>query len=182
VPTRVNVASRYLGNQTCKYETNKISPASCKHCASSSPRRRRLGKKKKKARGPLCPAHKRVGTAVLCAFWADREENGAGAPAKSPSQSPGQRPARPTTAQKLRPLTQKTRRNFLFTHAYSKDSTQTWPGEQLSTENLSCSPHIFWEGVLVRFSRRGVDVSETTSELGFFVCESGETCAAPYKR
>src|SRR5205085_3335865 len=101
----------------------------------------------KKARGPLCPAHKRVGTVVLCAFWADREENGAGAPAKSPSQSPGQRPARPTTAQKSRPLTQKTRRNFLFTHAYLKDSTQTWLGEQLSTENLSCSPHIFWESV-----------------------------------
>jgi hypothetical protein len=25
-----------------------------------------------------------------------------------------------------------------------------------------------WEGVLVWFSRRGVDVSETISELGFF--------------
>jgi hypothetical protein len=71
---------------------------------------------------------------------------------------------------------------FLFTHAYLKDYTQIWAGEQISTENLSCSPHVFWGHVWVQFSRRGVDVSETPSELGLFVCKSGETCAALYKR
>ena len=54
-------------------------------------------------------------------------------------------------------------------------------GRQLRFENPNCPPHVLWERYLPRFSRRGVDLSENTSELGRFVCKVAQTCAGPYK-
>lgn len=52
---------------------------------------------------------------------------------------------------------------------------------QLRSEDLTCSPHITWEARLAWLSRRGANQPENISELPFFVWETGETCAAPYK-
>jgi hypothetical protein len=46
-----------------------------------------------------------------------------------------------------------------------KGSSQSLEGEQTSTENLSCSPHVLYGDVWARFSHRGADVAENSSEV-----------------
>src|SRR4051812_25002179 len=84
VPTRGNVASRYLGKKACKNETIRTWPAAGRRCANNDPPRRRLEKD--------CPGRN----------LREKEENGAGAPAESPSLSPGLQPIRPATTHSLR--------------------------------------------------------------------------------
>ena len=48
-----------------------------------------------------------------------------------------------------------------------------WAGRQLSSETLNRPPHIRKVDVSARFSRSGVQAAENSSEVRFFVCETG---------